>query len=273
MSELNAKSKIKLKALVIDDEEAARLRLNRLLQNYIQHVEVIGEACDGDQALLQINSLKPDVVFMDIKMPGRNGFQVLSELSYLPLIVFVTAYEQYAVKAFEENSLDYLLKPVELERLDITIQRLIGRNSLHNLTHPLITQLMEKLQPSLEIKVIPIKNGDRITLVPVEEVVFFQAKDKYVNLHLKTRIYLLDQPLTYIEDRLPKNFIRVQRGCIINKQKIIEIRKYFNGGYHFEMADSAQTKLKSGHTYNNILKRHFEFYSLLAFVLAFFNFS
>lgn len=259
MSRLNFPLPLKLKALVVDDEEVARHRLRQLLQAYHLQLEVIGEAQDGEEAQQQIELLRPDVVFLDIEMPGKSGLQLLKELHYLPLVVFVTAYEQYAMQAFEENSLDYLLKPVEPARLERTMQRLLTRQKSNDLLPGQWQQLFERLQPPVKkLKVIPIKTGDQIVLVPVLEIIFFEAKDKYVNLHLPKKIYLLDQPLSYLETRLPTDFIRVQRGFILNQQKIKEIRKYFNGGYLFKMADAAETTIKSGHTYHERLQQLFE---------------
>lgn len=244
--------------LVVDDEEIARHRLRQLLKLYHTQLEVIGEASTGDEAQQQIEQLRPEVVFLDIEMPGKSGLQVVKELQFQPLIVFVTAYEQYAVKAFEENSLDYLLKPVEPERLARTIQRLFERQEPSPLWPVQFQALLEQLQPAKKLNIIPVKMGDQIILVPVKEIVFLEAKDKYVTLHLAQKTYLLDQSLTYLEERLPADFIRVQRAYIINHQHIHQIRKYFNGGFLFTMADAAATAIKSGSTYQEELKRLFE---------------
>ncbi|QMU28804.1 LytR/AlgR family response regulator transcription factor [Adhaeribacter radiodurans] len=249
---------IKKSVLVVDDEVIARQRLRQLLQPYQTQLEVIGEASDGQQAQQQIEQLRPDVVFLDIEMPGKNGLQVVKELQYQPLIVFVTAYEQYAVKAFEENSLDYLLKPVEPIRLARTVQRLLERQQPSPVLPAQLQALLEQLQPVKELKVIPVKTGDQIVLVPVKEIVFLEAKDKYVTLHLVKKKYLLDQSLAYLEERLPADFIRVQRAYIINQNHIQEIRKYFNGGFVFTMATATTTSIKSGSTYQEELKRRFE---------------
>jgi two-component system LytT family response regulator len=249
---------LKLKALVVDDEEIARSRLRQLLLPYNEQVEIIGEAQDGEAARQQIESLRPDVIFLDIEMPGKNGLQMLKELSYVPLIVFVTAYEQYAVKAFAENSLDYLLKPVDKERLKLTMERLLARQEPGNILPAQLQELIQQLQPVKKLKVIPVKTGDQIILVPVKEIVFLEAKDKYVNLQVNNKTYLLDQSLSYLAERLPDNFIRVQRAYIINQLQVKEIRKYFNGGYLFKMANAAGTTIKSGNTYNESLKQLFD---------------
>ncbi len=259
MSRLSYPAPAKLKVLLVDDEEIARQRLRQLLQAYNSQIEIIGEAQDGEEARQQIELLRPDVVFLDIEMPGKSGLQLLKELRYLPLIVFVTAYEQYAVKAFEEDSLDYLLKPVEKTRLATTMQRLISRQKTNALLPEQLEQLLQRLQPApKELKVIPVKTGDQIVLVSLADVIFFEARDKYVTLHLRQKTYLLDQSLTYLEERLPAGFIRVQRGFILNQQKIKEIRKYFNGRYLFKMTDAAESTIKSGHTYHERLQQLFE---------------
>ncbi|WP_158267627.1 LytR/AlgR family response regulator transcription factor [Adhaeribacter arboris] len=249
---------LKRSVLLVDDEAIARHRLRQLLQPYHAQIEIIGEASNGDEAQQQIERWRPDVVFLDIEMPGKSGLQVVKELQFQPLIIFVTAYEQYAIKAFEENSLDYLLKPVEPERLARTIQRLFERQQPNPLSPAQLQALLEQLQPVKELKVIPVKTGEQIILVPVKEIVFLEAKDKYVTVHLVKKKYLLDQPLSYLEERLPADFIRVQRAYLINQNHIQEIRKYFNGGFVFTMADAAATTIKSGSTYQGELKRLFE---------------
>lgn len=164
-----------INTLLVDDEEIALHRLRKALQPYPQ-INIIGEAKDGRSAVAFINSQRPDLVFLDIQMPGFNGFEVLSQLAYTPVIVFVTAYEEYAVKAFEKNSLDYLLKPVEDARLALTMQRIseFDKGEVNMLQK--IKELLQE-SPREKISTIPVKTGGKIQFIQVDEICFLEARD------------------------------------------------------------------------------------------------
>lgn len=238
----------KIKTLLVDDEEIAIHRLRRALSAYPE-IEIIGEVKDGRSAVTFINSQQPDLVFLDIQMPGYNGFEVLRQLEYTPLIVFVTAYETYAIKAFEENSLDYLLKPVAGERLALTMKR-IGENKMNAATMLLkIQQLINDRPAENSITTIPVKSGSKIQLVPVTDICFFEAKDKYVYAHTQNGEKLVECSLTYLEERLPPAFVRIHRSFIINKLKIREIHKHFKGTFLLVMNDAKGSQIKSAYSY------------------------
>src|SRR5476651_2747389 len=151
------------KTLIIDDEQLARQRLKRLLGNY-EELEIIGEAVNGADGLEQIRSVRPDLIFLDSEMPVLNGFEMLSKLDVQPKVVFTTAYDQYAIKAFEEDSIDYLLKPIEAERLEKTIKKL--EQTQPAIATPLpLEALMKQLMVKKEIKTLTVKIGDRILLI------------------------------------------------------------------------------------------------------------
>jgi two-component system LytT family response regulator len=237
----------------VDDEEIAIHRMKKALSVY-PHIKVVGEANDGIAAVRLINTLRPDLVFLDISMPAFNGFDVVDQLEYTPLIVFVTAYDEYAVKAFEKNSLDYLLKPVEEDRLANTIRR-IEQNR-----HPeadwliKIKTFISGQIPTAQISTIPVQSGDSIQLVHVGDIVFFEAKEKYVSVHTKNEEKFITYALTYLEDKLPGEFVRVHRSYIVNKMKIREIRKYFKGTFLLTMSDEKATKIKSSYSYSDVIK-------------------
>lgn len=239
--------------LLVDDEEMAIHRLKKALQRYPQ-IRIIGEARDGASAVELMNSLRPDLVFLDIRMPAFNGFEVLSRLEYTPLIVFVTAYEEYAIKAFEKNSLDYLLKPVEEERLALTIQRIMQNRSGGAEILQKIKQLIDDKKAAGTISTIPVKTGNKIYLVQVTDIVFFEAKDKYVVVHTRDEEQLIEYPLNYLESRLPAEFVRIHRSLIVNKLKIREIHKYFKGTFILVMNDAKGAKLKSAYSYTDSIK-------------------
>lgn len=242
-----------IRTLLADDEQVALHRLQKALLAFPQ-VKVIAQAMDGETALGLINSLRPDLVFLDIQMPGLNGFEVLARLQYTPLIVFVTAYEEYAIRAFEKNSLDYLLKPVEQERLALTVKRIFENQSGEADLLLKLKKLIEGNKKEDLISTIPVKSGNKISLVHAADVCFFEAKDKYVTIHTEGEEKIIEYSLTYLEGRLPAEFLRVHRSFIVNKLKILEIRKYFKGTYILVMNDDKGTKIKSAYSYYEAIK-------------------
>jgi two-component system LytT family response regulator len=244
------------KALIIDDEVVARQRLNRLLEAH-DSIEIIGEAGNGTEAIQQIERLKPHLLFLDIEMPVHNGFEVLKRLSYQPKVIFTTAYDQYAVKAFEAESIDYLLKPIEKERLTKAVNRL---QQLQPDTYALpIEQLMQQLYPKKEIKSLTVRLGDRILLVKLTDLSYIDAQDKYVFLNtVDGKRHLTEFTLSGLEQKLPEVFIRISKSVIINTELIKEIRKSFNGTYNFIMSGLDVQKLSSGRSYSGVLKQLLE---------------
>ena len=247
--------------ILIDDEKLALSRLERLLKKYPETFEIIGAALNGKQGLEMVESLEPDLIFLDIEMPAMNGFEMLSKLKYQPMVVFATAFEEYAIKAFEENSIDYLLKPIENSRLEKTIEKLQSHNiSSPKLYNHKIYDLLENLKPKKELSSITVKIGDRILLIRLEEITYFEAKDKYVYLYtIDGKKHLIDHSLSNLEEMLPTKFIRVSRSLIVNTLHILEIQKYFNSKLVFLLKDTAQSKLISGTSYYSQLKSHFGF--------------
>jgi two-component system LytT family response regulator len=243
------------KTLIIDDEQLARQRLKRLLKPY-DELEIIGEAVNGADGLEQIEALRPDLIFLDIEMPVLNGFEMLSKLSRQPKVVFTTAYDQYAIKAFEEDSIDYLLKPIEAERLEKTIKRL-GQAQTQT-TEPLpLEALMKQLLVKKDIKTLTVKIGDRVLLIKLSDILFIDAEDKYVFLHTADgKKHLTDFTISALEDKLPEQFIRIHRGTIINTDHIKEIRKGFNGAMVF-LLNQTDAKLSSSRSNGDMLRDRF----------------
>jgi len=246
-------------AIVVDDEPAARRLMRSLLSEHSSVIRVIDEASGGREAIQKIEELKPDVVFMDIQMPDLTGFEVIEKLSRQPNIIFTTAYEQYAIKAFETFSIDYLLKPIKEERLSQSIEKLklFGKiNQVVDLSglHELIRQLQEPKKATA----LSVKTGDRITLLRFENISYLQAEDKYVYIYtLDGQKFLTDQTLTSLEEKLPSQFFRIQKSYIINKERIKEMHRHFNGRYLFIMDDKSSNRLTSGRTYNDLIKTAF----------------
>jgi two-component system LytT family response regulator len=243
------------KTLIIDDEQLARQRLKRLLKPF-EEFEIIGEAINGTDGLEQIETLKPELIFLDIEMPLLNGFEMLSRLVHQPKVVFTTAYDQYAIKAFEEDSIDYLLKPIEAERLAKTIKKL-----QQNIKQPALPleALMQQLFVKKELKTLTVKIGDKILLIKLADIVYIEAEEKYVFLHTTDgRKHLTDFTITVLEEKLPEAFIRIHRSSIINTEHIKEIRKGFNGALVFVMNNTAGSKLTSSRSNGDMLRERFD---------------
>jgi two-component system, LytTR family, response regulator len=242
--------------LLIDDEKLALSRLKRLLAEY-DFFEIIGEAANGLEGLEMIENLKPELIFLDIEMPGLNGFEMLARLTFMPVVIFATAFDQYAIRAFEENSVDYLLKPVEKERLDMTVARLkklttSGNKSVENQQ---LMQMLESFKPKKELQFISVKAGEKILLLRFEDVSYFEAEDKYTFLiTTEGRKHLTDYTLTALEEKLPAHFLRISRSVIINSQLVREIQKHFSGKFVLFLSDKAQSKLESGLKYSDNVK-------------------
>jgi two-component system LytT family response regulator len=247
------------KAIVIDDEPAARRLIKSLLQEHEAVVSVIGEAGNGREAIAKIEELKPDLIFLDIQMPDLTGFEVLEKLDHKPNVIFTTAYEQYAIKAFETFSIDYLLKPIKEERLQQSITKLkqFGRlNQAFELSG--LQDIIRQFQAPAKATALPIKTGDRIILVRFENISFLEAQDKYVFIHtVDGQKFLTDQSLSLLLEKLPSQFYRIQKSYIINKEKIREMHRHFNSRYLFIMDDKAGTRLTSGRTFQDSIRSEF----------------
>ncbi len=244
-------------AILVDDEPLAIKRLGRLLESYKEFIEVIGTASNGKEGLDIVELKKPDVVFLDIEMPVMNGFEMLQQLTHQPKIIFTTAFEEYAIKAFEENSIDYLLKPIEKERLEKSLEKLKRLTSGSDTKQ--LQQLLATLQPKKEFKSFPVKVGDKILLLKPEEINHLEARDKYVYIVTDSNIeYITDFSLTALEEKLPVPFHRVHRAFIINTDKIKEVHKGFSGSFLIVMKDKNQTRIHTGRSYNDQVKTLFE---------------
>jgi two-component system LytT family response regulator len=212
-----------LKVLLVDDERLARSELKRLLNDY-PDVEVIGEAANANEGLEKIESLNPDLVFLDIQMPGKSGFDMLTELEKAPHVIFVTAYDEYALKAFEVNALDYLMKPVEPKRLSDALIKVRQEDEAERLSYTNRGMLSENDQ-------VFVKDGERCWFVKLSEVRLFESVGNYAKVFFGTNKPLILKSLNALEERLDeKTFFRANRKHIINLRMIDKIEPYFNGG-------------------------------------------
>lgn len=212
-----------LKVILIDDERLARSELKRLLQEF-PDVEIIGEAANAEEAIEKIEALNPDLIFLDIQMPGKTGFDLLTQLEKAPHVIFVTAYDEYALKAFDVNALDYLMKPVEPKRLADALLKVKQKDEEEMLSYNNRGILGEHDQ-------VFVKDGERCWFVKLSDVRLFESVGNYAKVFFGTNKPLILKSLNALEERLDeKVFFRANRKHIINLRKIEKIEPYFNGG-------------------------------------------
>ena len=241
--------------LIIDDEPPARERLHQLLGSFSETFRVVDEARNGTEAVEKINQLQPDVIFLDIEMPGFNGFELLERLDKIPIVVFCTAFDQYSLKAFETNSIDYLLKPVRLERLQQTVEKL--SSFTNNLSSTNIMSVLKEFYSQKEDKKmtsITVKKGDKLIFVKLEEVTHFEADEKYVSVHTNKEVHLTEQSLSQLEQKLPDYFLRIHRSIIINRNYVANVQKYFNSRFLIALNNAKKTNITSGRSYTAQIK-------------------
>jgi two-component system LytT family response regulator len=230
-----------MKALIVDDERLARQELKSLLEKY-EEINIIGESNNADNAKKKIETLKPDLVFLDIQMPAKTGFELLEELSFVPKIIFTTAYDEYALKAFEVNAFDYLLKPIEQERLDDCLQKLARETHVEDEgEHSETSTNQERLGPSDQVFV---KDGDRCWFVKLSDVSAFESEGNYVRVFFENNKPLILKSLNNLEDRLDeKHYFRANRKFIINLNWVDSIENWFNGGLRVSLKDGKQIEV------------------------------
>lgn len=247
-----------IRVLIVDDEPAARSRIRRLLKDE-PDVDVVGESSDGASAVSAVASLKPDVLFLDIQMPESDGFDVLERLpsDKRPLVVFVTAYDQYALKAFEVHALDYLLKPFDAERFRASFTRVRDRLAHDQRTDVrLVRSLIDEIRAGradLErlvkgeprhLERIMVRSSGKITFVKVADLDWLEASGNYVRLHTARGSHLIRETLSNLESRLdPHQFVRIHRSTIVNLDRVKEMQPWFSGDYLVILHSGVKLKL------------------------------
>lgn len=212
--------------ILIDDEAPARSLLKEYLSQYPEMV-IVGEANNGVDGIRLVHEFKPDIVFLDIEMPGMNGLEVLQHLKENPRVIFSTAYDQYAVSAFELNAVDYLLKPYTRERFKRAVERLQQQHhqSLDSL-HTLAESLMKKERQNYPSRIL-VSSGQKLVAIPTETIIWVNADGDYSNMITHQQTYLSNYGIGQLEEKLdPELFMRVHRSSIINISKVQEIFKY-----------------------------------------------
>jgi len=243
-----------LRTIIIDDEQPARDVIKHYLKDFSE-VEIIGEVADGFSGLKSIQELKPDLVFLDVQMPKLTGLELLELLDQPPLIIFSTAYDQYAIKAFEMNAIDYLLKPYSKERFAQAVLKAISQAG--NITRSIqpVQNLVKTLEESPEfLQRIAVKSRHKVSVVPVEEIIYLEAEGDYVMLHTKDAKHLKEKTMKYFESHLdPSQYIRIHRSYIVNAKFIDRIEYYDKENYAVLMKNGA--KLRASITGYKILKQ------------------
>ncbi len=223
-----------MKAIIIDDERLARQELKNLLVAH-KEIEVIAECSDALQAKEKINELKPDVIFCDIQMPGKTGLELAEEISGAVDIVFITAHDEHAIKAFELNAFDYLLKPIQPQRLSETIKKLSIKET---------TNKTDNNSPLSRNDMVFIKDGEKCWFVKLTDIRLFESEGNYVRVYFDTFRPLILRSLNSLETRLnEKEFFRASRKHIINLNYIASVESWFNGGLNVKLKDGKEVEI------------------------------
>ena len=236
-----------MRSLIVDDESGARARLGRLLQNH-PDIVIAGEAQDGLEALEKIEELQPELLFLDIEMPGLTGFEVVRSIPaqiFLPLVIFTTGYDQHAMAAFEVNALAYLLKPVEPERLAQAVERARKLNTVAEGKEAERKKLLHAAQDGPKVlRRVVCRSRDRLVLLPVEQILWFQVEGGIVKAKSANESFWVNYQLNELEAALPEDlFFRARRDVLVNLARIKEIKPYFKSGFLLIMADAAATEI------------------------------
>jgi two-component system, LytTR family, response regulator len=238
---------IKTGALIVDDEPLARRRIRRMLARHPE-IEILGDAANGREAITAIRELAPDLVFLDVQMPELDGFAVLEAIGaqLMPLVIFVSAYDQYALRAFEVCALDYLLKPFDRQRFDKALQRAKGRlaNERTDINQRALRLLEELRAERSHAERMLVKSGGRAFFLKTDEIDWVEAEGKYVRLHVGKESYLVREAISSLEAQLdPKKFLRIHRCSIVNIDRVKELQPWFHNEYRVILRDGTELML------------------------------
>jgi two-component system LytT family response regulator len=243
-----------IRAIIVDDEPLAREKV-QLFAGSEPDIEIVAQCGNGQEAIDAYHRHKPDLLFLDIQMPEINGFDVLQHLqAHLPLpgIIFITAYDEFALRAFEFHALDYLLKPYDRERFSKAVSHArdaIGSRPQSEITAQQIRTLLESIKQSpAKLERLIVKTNGRIIFLRIEEIDWMEAAGNYVKLHVGSETHLMRETMNKLEEQLnPQQFIRIHRSTIINIAKIKELQPYFNGEYTVTLQNNTTVILSRGY--------------------------
>ncbi len=235
-----------IEILIVDDEELARREMRSILASE-KDVVIVGEAANGIEAVEKVIRLRPKLMFLDIEMPGINGFDVVNSLGHSPAVIFVTAYDQYAIQAFEAQALDYMLKPVTPDRVRRALSRathILG-SDVHSQA-PAIQQLLSMMQRARagSISRIAVQKGAHIVLINVRDIVYINVEDRLVFVYTESDRYLIDKTVSELNEMYGgEGFFQIHRGTIINLDYLVEIIPWFSGTYHLKLKNGKELPL------------------------------
>ena len=239
---------MKIRTLIVDDEPLARERLRRLLHDHPE-IQIVGECADGQAAVEAIGSERPELIFLDVQMPELDGFGVLEAVGSqtAPVIVFVTAYDKFALRAFEVHAVDYLLKPFDRERFQTALGRALERvkQRKNGAADADQAAVLTELKPATKpLERLAVKSSGRVVLVKVADIDYVEAAHNYVELHVDKQAHLLRETLNSIEGRLPPDkFVRISRSVIVNIERVKELQPLFYGEYTVTLHNGARLTL------------------------------
>lgn len=246
---------MRYRSVLVENEAHSLERLRRILSSFPDSVEIVGEATDGPSAVAVINELRPALVFLDIELPELNGFQVLQRLEVQPAVIFTTAFNQHALEAFRSLAVDYLLKPIDVEMVRRSLNKLHAMGFEQTELVRRLTQLLDVLGGGKYLSRLLCRLGDRTVVVMTSEILYFQADTKYTSVVTANADYLIDTPLSELERKLrPKEFIRIHRSTLVNAAFIKEFRREHDGKGRVVLRDAKATELQASRTYFDNLR-------------------
>ena len=244
-----------IRAFIVEDEQPALQRLLEFLED-IPDLEVLGTESSGKEAARRVDELKPDLLFVDIHLTDISGIDLLHLLSHQPLIVFTTAYDKYAIEAFELRAVDYLLKPFSEERLKEAVGRVREKLTHGEVPAESIRTLLSKWNPQQEyLQRLPSKIGDKIYILSDDDIIYFASEDKFVYAYVVDSKFMLNYTLEQLQNRLdPNKFFRIHRSTIVNLNYVKSIEAWFGGGYKMKVKDRKNTELTISRSAGKLLR-------------------
>jgi len=239
----------KVKAIIIEDEAPARDLIKAWLRDF-PDIDLVDECPDGFTGLKSVNDNKPDIIFLDIRIPKINGFEMLELLDHTPVIIFTTAYDQYAIRAFEHNTADYLLKPFSKDRFSEAVKKAAERLGDLSKEKDNVKRIIEHIDEETEkISRVVIKDRSKINIVPVEDIIYIDSQDDYVEIHTPDGRYLKQKTMKYFEKNLdPLIFVRIHRCHIVRVDQIVRLEQYEKESYIAILKNDTKLKVsKSGY--------------------------
>ncbi|MCP4688174.1 MAG: response regulator transcription factor [Desulfobacterales bacterium] len=251
----------KITAIIADDEKPSRTHIRTQLSKVWPELEIRGEAENGEEAIARIQTLRPDIAFLDIKMPGLSGIEAARRVAGMCRVVFITAYDQYAIDAFESEAVDYILKPASIERLAKTVQRIktrIAESSHSSELFGMLERMLSEREPgggSGYLKWIKARVGGSIRLIPVDQICYFQSNNKYTLVATPKKEALIRKPISELADELdPDLFFRIHRGAIVNAKFIEKVTSSPTGRGQVKLAGRSEI-LTVSRSYTSVFKQ------------------